>query len=294
MYQFLRVFSRLPLWFLRYLASVLAFFIVLLPDSSMRRIVQINLKLVYPQLDHINRQRLEQATIRSQCLTAVESIKSWGMPTDYSIRQITQVSGMSVLTEALKNPNGVILVVPHFGTWEMMNAWLSQYTSPVIMYKPSKDAGTDQFMLEARQRLNATLVPTNESGVRQLFKALKQGGVTAILPDHVPHQAGGIISPFFGHATLSSTLVSKLAAKTQCVVLGLSCLRQENGTGFRVLCEALHPDISSRDLQLSVDTLNLEIERMINRAPEQYLWGYKRFKHMPNRANIYKKTVHSS
>lgn len=51
-------------------------------------------------------------------------------------------------------------------------------------------------MLEARQRLNATLVPTDETGVRALFKHLKRGGFAAILPDHVPKESGGIYSPF--------------------------------------------------------------------------------------------------
>ena len=39
-------------------------------------------------------------------------------------------------------------------------------------------------MREARSREQANLVPTDESGVRQIFKALKQGETTVILPDH--------------------------------------------------------------------------------------------------------------
>ncbi len=39
----------------------------------------------------------------------------------------------------------------------------------------------DQFVREARSREQAHLVPTDESGVRQIFKALKQGGTTVIL-----------------------------------------------------------------------------------------------------------------
>jgi len=50
----------------------------------------------------------------------------------------------------------------------------------------------------------------------------------------------------------------------------------------------LSPDINSKDLQLSVDTLNKEMERMINVAPEQYLWGYKRFRKLEGERNLYK------
>jgi KDO2-lipid IV(A) lauroyltransferase len=49
----------------------------------------------------------------------------------------------------------------------------------------------------------------------------------------------------------------------------------------------LSNDILSKDLQLSVDTLNKEMERMINVAPEQYLWGYKRFRKVKNKRRLY-------
>ena len=49
----------------------------------------------------------------------------------------------------------------------------------------------------------------------------------------------------------------------------------------------LSNDILSKDLQLSVDTLNKEMERMINVAPEQYLWGYKRFRNIKAHQNLY-------
>ena len=156
----------------------------------------------------------------------------------------------------------------------------------MIMYKPNKNKGIDRFMLEARQRTNATLVPTDENGVRSIFKHLKQGGLTVILPDHLPKESGGIYSPFFGQKTLSTTLVSKLASKTQCNVIGLSCIRDEV-SGFNVHCSRLSDDILSKDLQTSVDSLNQDLEAMINIAPEQYLWSYKRFRKVEGQENIY-------
>jgi len=169
----------------------------------------------------------------------------------------------------------------------LLNVWVNQHTAPVIMYKPSKNQDVDRFMLEARQRLNATLVPTDDSGVRAVFKYLKQGGFSAILPDHVPKESGGIYSYFYGQNALSSTLLSKLAAKTQCSVVGLSCLRRNDLSGYDIYVTKLSNDILSKDLRLSVDTLNKEMERMINVAPEQYLWGYKRFRKIIDESNIY-------
>ncbi|WP_168416027.1 lysophospholipid acyltransferase family protein [Acinetobacter indicus] len=287
MYSLLKNFSKLPLRLIQVTARS-AGWLLYVSNSSARRVTEINLKSAYPELSESERDQLTKRSLKSQCMTYAESVKIWGSASEFALEQIKVVHGEDIFLDALQNPNGTLAVVPHFGTWELMNAWVNLHTAPVIMYKPSKNPDVDRFMLEARQRLNATLVPTDETGVRALFKHLKQGGFAAILPDHVPKESGGIYSPFFGQNALSSTLLSKLAAKTQCSVIGLSCLRREDLSGFELHVQTLSAEINAKDLQLSVDTLNKEMERMINVAPEQYLWGYKRFRKLEGLKSIYK------
>ena len=83
-------------------------------------------------------------------------------------------------------------------------------------------------------------------------------------------------------------MVSKLASKIQCNVIGLSCIRDEV-SDFNVHCSRLSDDILSKDLQVSVDSLNQSLEAMINIAPEQYLWSCKRFRKVEGQESIYKK-----
>ncbi len=288
MYSTLKTFSKLPLATIQSIAKVVGH-LLFSTHSSARKTTETNLRIVYPDLNDQRREQLAKDSLKSQCMTYAESIKIWGSSTDYALSLIHKVHGEQIFLDALNAGKGVIVVVPHFGTWELLNVWLNQHSSPVIMYKPSKQKDLDRFMLEARQRLSATLVPTDESGVRAIFKHLKSGGLTAILPDHVPKESGGIYSMFYGQNALSSTLVSKLASKTQCAVIGLSCRRTDQLDGFEIYVNELSDDILSKDLQLSVDTLNREMEQMINAAPEQYMWGYKRFRKLENGLNQYKK-----
>lgn len=287
MYKTLKNFSRLPLGMIQSIAKGVAH-VLFITHSSVRRTTETNIKAVFPDFDEQKRNQFVKESLKSQCLTYAESIKVWGSSPEFALEQIKAVHNADIFLEALKNPNGTLGVVPHFGTWEIMNAWVNQHTAPVIMYKPSKNKDLDQFMLESREQLKATLVPTDDVGVRALFKHLKQGGFSAILPDHIPKEPGGIYSDFFGINAYSSTLLSKLATKTQCSVVGLSCIRRSDCSGFDLHFTALSPDINSKDLQLSVDTLNQEMERMILIAPEQYLWSYKRFRKLANGKNLYK------
>lgn len=287
MYLFLKLFSKLPLIAIQNIAHFIGSFLYLI-QTSPKKTTEINLTAVYPDLDKQARDQLVKKSLQSQMMTYAESIKIWGSSTDFAKAQVAETYGEQILFDAIAEKRGMILVVPHFGTWELMNAWMNQFTSLLIMYKPSDHPDMDRFMLESRQRLNATLVPTDESGVRELFKHLKQGGVTAILPDHIPKPSGGVYAPFYGLSTLSSTLVSKLASKTQCAVIGLSCLRRPNLDGFDIHITALSKDILDRDIQVSVQALNQSMEHMINQAPEQYLWAYKRFRNLEHGKNLYK------
>lgn len=189
----------LPLAFLRSIAKVAAYFINQNSDKSMLWKTRVNLSLTYPDIPESERERekLAKESVTKQCLSYIESGKCWAMPPEWSIQQIKTVHNLDVLTNALNDHRGALIITPHLGTWEMMNAWVHQYGIPTIMYKPMKDSGFNAFALHARQRLNATLVPTDANGVKALFKNLKQGGFSVILPDHVPQPSGGVVVPFF-------------------------------------------------------------------------------------------------
>ena len=260
-----------------------------LPNLSIVRTIKINMALIEPALTAKQKKTVIKDIVRHQCLSSVESIKSWAMPPEWSIEQIREVHNQEILIEGLANPNGMLAIVPHLGTWEMMNAWINQFGSPTIMYKPVKDKLTGDFILKGRARLNATLVPTDSSGVKAVFKTLKRGGFSIILPDHVPEPSGGVVVPFFGVKTLTSTLAPKLASKTKCALVGLSCIRRDDNRGFDIYCYKLDdPALYDRNTEIATQALNQAMEHMIKDNYSHYMWGYRRFKRIPNLGNPYR------
>lgn len=277
-----------PMWALYLLARIVSFFVLLRPDKGVNRTIYTNLCLVYPELDELQRRKFAKHCVQNQTKNMVESFKSWAMPPQWSLQKIHNVYNQDVLTQAMQNPNGMLAIVPHLGTWEIMNPWLNQFGSPTIMYKPVKGDKANAFVLQGRQRLNATLVPTDSTGVKAIFKTLKAGGFSIILPDHVPDLSGGEVVPFFGIPTLTGTLASKLASKTGCSLVGLTCVRREDGQGFDIYCDKLDDaKLYDKDMVIATTAMNHALERMINRFPSQYMWGYKRFRRVPGFKVIY-------
>lgn len=287
--NFYNIFKFLPLYFLRAFASFVANIMMLIPNLSIHNSINRNLLLAFPKLDSRQQKQLHKKIIKNQALTSVESIKSWAMPPNWSIKQIHTVHNQDILMRGLNNPNGMLAIVPHLGTWEMMNAWLNQYGSPTIMYKPVKGKKSNEFVLSGRERLNATLVPTDASGVKAVFKTLKQGGFSIILPDHTPDPSGGVVVPFFGIDVLSSTLALKLANKTNCALVGLACIRRHDNKGFDIFCYDLNDELLyNKDMIIATTALNDAMEKMIEPHNQHYMWGYRRFKRIYDIKNAYK------
>jgi KDO2-lipid IV(A) lauroyltransferase len=245
--------------------------------NRQRSITQRNLKLCFPQQTPEWYQDTTKRCMIAMAQSITEFTKCWGESTQWSLEQIRSVTNEHLFHQALAAGKGTICIVPHYGSWEIMNAWLNLHVEPIIMYKPVKNKAVDRFVRDARSRLKSTAVPTDDRGVKALFKGLKQNGFTAILPDHVPHETGSIFVPFFGISTATGVIVPKLLSKTKSKAVVMYCLRRPQSKGYDIYFLEPDPEIYSDDLAVSATAMNRTIETLIRQDPAQYQWGYKRF-----------------
>ncbi|AOA57846.1 lysophospholipid acyltransferase family protein [Acinetobacter larvae] len=283
--RLLDFFSRLPMLFLRAFARVLASLVNALHISQTSKTIRRNIEICFPDLSDQERERISRAAIHNELQSYMEFFNIWGSSNAKNIARIRHITGEHYVHQALAENKGLVLIVPHFGTWEVMNAWFAQHTQMTIMYKPIKNPDADQFVRQARSRERANLVPTDESGVRQIFKALKQGGTTVILPDHTPKQGGEMIE-YFGVPLASSNLTAKLIQKTKARALLLYAIRNQDDS-FNMFIEPMDEAIYSGSANDGTLVIHHRIEQLIQRFPEHYHWSYKRFKANPALQCIY-------
>ena len=284
-YFFIRLISRQPIQWGRFFARLVVALFNTFQLSKLSKIIRLNISIAFPDLTNAERTQLTQRAIRNELMSYFEFVSIWGASNQKNIQRIEHIEGEHLLHEALAAQQGLVLIIPHFGTWEAMNAWLSQYTQMTILYKPVKNADADRFVREARSREQAHLVPTDESGVRQVFKALKQGGTTAILPDHTPDHGGEMV-PYFDIPLASSSLIAKLIQKTKAQALLLYSKRNAHG-GFDLSIESIDPQIYAGSAQDGTLIVHQTLEQLIRRYPEHYHWSYKRFSANPALKKIY-------
>lgn len=195
---------------------------------------------------------------------------------------VNHTHGAEVVEAAWARGKGIVFLTPHLGCFELSvqgaaARWSAQHGPITILYRPAKQPWLAQMMLSARNRSGIEAVPTTLSGVRQMIKALRKGQAVGLLPDQVPPQGQGVWSPFFGEPAYTMTLAARLIQQTGATPLLVWGERLPRAQGFRVHIQPF-PETLSADLDAAVAQINRAMEALIRQCPQQYLWGYGRYK----------------
>ena len=275
---FLTLLSLISLKNIHFLGELMGFLLSILPNSA-RNNTKINLKLCFPNSSDQEIKVLTRKSLKETSRSLLESGKSWITFPKTGVANIIQVEGMKLVSESLVQDKGAILFTSHLGNIEVLISFLAENFKCTIPYTPAKINAVDELMKQARLLMGAEMVKADSGGVKSALKALNRGEVIIMASDQVPKKKSGIISNFFGTPALSVSLVSSLATRTESPCHSVSCIRLKKGKGYKVIFSERIEKLNTLGVPEGVNLMNTELEECIMKAPEQYAWEYKRFKH---------------
>lgn len=190
--------------------------------------------------------------------------------------------GAQHVEEALALGRGVLFLTPHLGCFEITaQAYAQRYGQTqqpmTVLFRPPRQPWLHKVVSTARARPGLHTAPTTLAGVKQMIKALKKGQSLGLLPDQVPPLGMGVWAPFFGREAYTMTLSVRLAQQTGATVLMAWGERLSWGRGYRVHVQPLPVTLPADGAQ-AVRVINAALEALIRGCPQQYLWGYARYK----------------
>ena len=239
-----------------------------------------NLEACYPGMDERKREQLARQSMRHFVLSILEIGLSWNWSLPRVLRHFDQAEGFELFEQARAAGRGILLLVPHFGAWELTTQWLQARCQVMALFKPGDDTGVNEKLLSRRERFGTRMAPTTKAGLKTIYRELSDGGVVVQLPDQDPSAGQGRFIPFFGVPALTGVLAPRLIQRSGCSVLFLVCRRTNRG---RFQMHFLSPEsaIYSEEMDEALGAVNRGVEGCIGLDPAQYLWAYKRFKTRP-------------
>jgi KDO2-lipid IV(A) lauroyltransferase len=206
----------------------------------------------------------------------LELPKIWLHPLAATTALVVKVSGWELVEAAQREGKGLVYLTPHLGCFEIAAQYLSAQAPISVLYRPPKQAWLQAIIEEGRAREQLHLAPADLSGVRTLLKALKRGEAVGMLPDQAPKVGEGRWLNFFGRPAYTMTLAARLTESGASVLL-VSVERLPGGAGYHFRLQALAQPMTGTT-EARAQQINHEMERLIRQCPEQYLWGYNRYK----------------
>ncbi len=282
----LRLSASLPLPVSRGLGAIFGVTAALL-RTEQYQVTLKNLQISFPELSDAGRRRLAMTSMMETGKLALETGAVWLRDFAWTEARIKGVYNRHLLDDAQAAGQGVVILAPHLGNWEVLGLYVESQVHVTTLYQPPNMPSFDAIIRDAREKNGSTLVPTNHRGVAALIKALRGGGASGILPDQVPAPSGGDFAPFFGRPALTMTLVHNLQQRSGCRIL--AGFAQRVPGGFEIHFQPADDGVYSSDSAEALAALNRTVENCVRLVPEQYQWEYKRYRKFPKgMSNPYK------
>lgn len=265
--------SRLPLSLLHRIGVVTGWITYWVSGKYANRLRE-NLSNAFKHRNKAELRQLLNANVGEAGKGIVELSWVWQRPLEQVVESVKACHGWELVEAAHQKGNGIIMLTPHIGCYEIISQYVSFRMPMTCMYRVPKLVWLDKVMCEGRERGQMKLARTDIGGVRALLKALKRGEVIGVLPDQVPSNGEGEWAQFFGRPAYTMTLVGRLAKISGADILLSYAERLPHGAGYIIRITPLE---FIPGTPVSVQ-LNTAIEEVIRACPTQYLWSYNRYK----------------
>jgi len=278
-----RVLALLPASGARGVGIVLARTVYLL-HGRLRRVGMRNLQLAFPQLAASERRRVLRGVFTSLGRQLADFCRFPRYHRE-NISQLAIYDGFENFERAEARGKGVLFLTAHFGGWEISSFMHALHGHPLhILVRQLDNPYLDRMVTRYRTLSGNRTIPKQDFA-RSMLAALRAGEIVGILMDQNMTPEQGVFVDFFGNPACTSTLMARMALRTEAAVVPAFCLWDPALRRYRVrfepAMETIRTGNEEADMVANTAAYTKVIEDYARRYPEQWLWVHRRWKTRP-------------
>jgi len=250
-------------------------------DREHRKVAHENLRLAFGE----KKSEREMKAIAKKCfqnlgMMATEFFQISRMDMEAFKRKVS-VEGLEETLKVLGQKKGILLLLSHFGNWELMGFMSKVIRSPImVIAKPVKrNPWVGRWVLKIREDAGLEVIPPVHAG-RKVIKALSQNRLVGILIDQRAKRSEGIMVDFFGKEAPTTPGLAALAMKSGAPVVPVFMIRngsQKHRLVIQKPLELIHTGNKKQDVEANTRLFNRTLESMIREYPDQWFWVHRRW-----------------
>ena len=187
------------------------------------------------------------------------------------------VEGKEILEEIIRCKSQVIFVSGHLSNFELMALYLEKTGINLsAIYRPLNNIYLNKIMEGIRIKyICRHQIKKGIGGMKKLINLKKKNFSTALMIDQ--RVSEGILSNFFNYKAFTTTIPAQLVRKFDIPVVPVY-IERIKGINFKITIQQPIKFSKDENVKSITDKLNIIIEKMIIKKPENWIWSHNRWK----------------
>ena len=187
------------------------------------------------------------------------------------------VVNQKVLEIIKSETNPVIFISGHFNNFELMAMHIEKSGIDLAtIYRPLNNIFLNPIMEQIRKRyICKKQIKKGISGTKHLLSFFKKGTSIALMIDQ--RVSEGIMCDFFKHQAFTTTIPAQFVKKFKCKIVPIYIQRTKD-INFKLTIHKPLEYSSNDSIKFITSELNIVLEKMILKNPEQWIWSHNRWK----------------
>lgn len=256
--------------------------------GNLRRTGMRNLEIAFPERSEGERAKLLRGTFENLGRVLGEA-SQFGKATPEKIAKIVDFE-LDEETEALWEririeKRGLVITTGHLGNWEMLVFAFAALHEPIsYLARPIDNPLIEELTVKVRTRFGNR--PINKANSAMLaIRLLREGEILGVLADVNAHPKEGVFVPFFGIPACTTAGPATFAIRTNALLFPIFCVFDKATNRYKIVHGNVIEPASTGDRQADIVSTTAqytaEIESIIRRYPDQWMWIHKRWKTRP-------------
>ena len=246
------------------------------PLFRSKKIIHKNIKRALPDINNESLETLTRLMWNNYGRTFAEYI----FLKDFRIGKFSsniEIEGKEILEKIKKNNQQVVFVSGHLSNFELMAMFIEKNGINLLaIYRPLNNLFLNPIMETIRKKYICKYqIKKGIGGTKNLIKYKKQNFSTALMIDQ--RVSEGILSPFFKQKAFTTTIPAQLVKKFNIPVVPVY-IERIKGITFKITIKNPIFFPNEKSIENITDELNLELEKLILKKPEQWIWSHNRWK----------------
>jgi KDO2-lipid IV(A) lauroyltransferase len=251
------------------------------PLGVRRDVVERQVRAAFPGLGDAEVSRIARASYEHLGRTAIETALLPRYSREQVLGMFERVNGWDVVERAMAGGRGILFVTGHLGNWELAGSYVAARGIPLeAVARRMQNPLFDRYLTETRRRIGMTVIHDADA-VRRVPRATREQHAVAFLVDQGAVGLASTWVPFFGRYAKTPRGPAVFALRLGAPLIFGAALRQPSGRYAMEFEEVPVVETGNREADVDhiVASYTYTLERWIRRAPEQYFWHHRRWKH---------------